>query len=662
MSEPVLELRPTTARRLALLGAVVAVYVALLLAAAWGTALAFLALLVVALLLDLYIDAREEWLRGLLRMTQLSLSMRGIVATLAFALLLSRVFEDWNHAQLLAMTALVVSLPLCRSAYMFVLSIYRARAERPMEVRNVDIGTLVGPPPPPAVLTSRMDRTLVLLGGVTLVLASVGAAVGRQWPVVVVATAYDVLVLGAAVYVAGRALELLRQPNHVQWERRVLARVRALDAQVVLYFSGSPSASYQIDMWLTPLESLPLRTVVLLRERSVLRVLAPTTLPVVCMPSGVSVMQAGFSGARVALYPANTSKNLHLLREPQLRHVFIGHGDSDKVSSINPFTRVYDQVWVAGRAARDRWARAQVGVRDEAVVEVGRPQLDAVHLGPRRSDPNRPAPAFTVLYAPTWEGWNDDTFFSSITSMGPRLVSMLLKQFPDVRIIYKPHPFTGTRDRQARQSHERIVGMLAAANGSGPAAGSQPMTTAPLPRRGDLVTDSRARAAKWAADFWAAHAGSHVVVEPNGVPLYDCFNHADALVADVSSVVSDFLASAKPYVCANPQGLAEDEFVQQNPSAGAGYLLDPECRRLVSIVEQVRGTDPLAPRRSELRDYLLGPDEPPSLERWRGALEELMVAAKPRSPEPLAVDESVIEEMRREDDEQDAAPSDAPAG
>ena len=37
-----------------------------------------------------------------------------------------------------------------------------------------------------------------------------------------------------------------------------------------------------------------------------------------------------------ALYPANAGKNIHLLRLPGIRHVFIGHGDSDKVASINP--------------------------------------------------------------------------------------------------------------------------------------------------------------------------------------------------------------------------------------------------------------------------------------------------------------------------------------
>ena len=75
--------------------------------------------------------------------------------------------------------------------------------------------------------------------------------------------------------------------------------------------------------------------------------------------------------ARVALFPANTAKNLHMLRVPDIGHVFIGHGDSDKAASFNPYTKVYDEVWVAGRAGRDRYLRAQVGVRDEDIVEVG---------------------------------------------------------------------------------------------------------------------------------------------------------------------------------------------------------------------------------------------------------------------------------------------------
>ena len=110
-----------------------------------------------------------------------------------------------------------------------------------------------------------------------------------------------------------------------------------------------------------------------------------------------------------------------------MKHVFIGHGDSDKLASVNPFSKVYDEVWVAGRAGRDRYAIADVGVRDEDIVEVGRPQLAPIQSGRRRPrGPHVP----TVLYAPTWEGWDDDPGNTSLLLAGENIVKQLLDGRP----------------------------------------------------------------------------------------------------------------------------------------------------------------------------------------------------------------------------------------
>lgn len=77
--------------------------------------------------------------------------------------------------------------------------------------------------------------------------------------------------------------------------------------------------------------------------------------------------------ATSATLPANT----HLLRERRLRHVFIGLGDSDKTVSTGRYAKVYDEIWAAGPAGRARWREADVGVDDDAVVEVGAPFVDA---------------------------------------------------------------------------------------------------------------------------------------------------------------------------------------------------------------------------------------------------------------------------------------------
>jgi CDP-glycerol glycerophosphotransferase (TagB/SpsB family) len=107
--------------------------------------------------------------------------------------------------------------------------------------------------------------------------------------------------------------------------------------------------------------------------------------------------------------------------------------------------------------------------------------------------------------------------------------------------------------------------------------------------------------------------------------LYECFNQADLLISDISSVVSDFIASGKPYVVTNPEGLGEDEFREKFPTAGAGYLLGPDCAGLPGILAQAAapGDDPLAEARRELRRYLLGPDKPDAQTRFADAIDAL---------------------------------------
>jgi hypothetical protein len=645
MTNPFQNLRSPTLLRIAGVPCDVLAYVGLLLSAAADSAGIYLVLLVTAVLIDLALEGSEPWLLNLLRTAQLSLSLRGVLLSLSFGLLMIRHFPDWGDGQVLAAVLLVVALPMSRSLYLGVLGLFRIRSTRPLVTRNLDLGDLADPPPPPTWLTTRVNGKIVLLGAIPVAVGGVGIVADTVVPFVVAGLGYVLVFVAGSVFLGARLVRSLRAPNHTDWEAEVLHRVRELRPEIVLYFSGPADSTYQINMWLETLEQLPYRTLVLLRERHMLEGLAPTTLPVACIPDGVAVMRAGLFSARVALYPANTLKNMHLLREPGIKHVFIGHGDSDKVSSINPFTRVYDEVWVAGQAGRDRWARARVGVRDEAIVEVGRPQLDSVHPVGSAPLPER----LTVLYAPTWEGWNDDKFFSSITRMGPLLVRALLDMHPAVRVIYKPHPFTGMRDPRAARSHEQIAAMLSEANREPTGASDDPQLAALIAEMGVAklsVAESRRLDAAWSSRYWTTLPDSrHVVVDGQRPTLYDCFDYADVLISDVSSVVSDFLASGKPYVCANPQGISEEEFRQENPTAGAAYLLGPDCTELAGIIDLVRGADPMAPQRTALREYLLGPESPSSLERWKDALDALMLETDDdRAAREFGIDESVLAE------------------
>ena len=629
-------------------------YLGLLVSAVADAPVAFALILLATAAADQWLELQEPNLKALLRGAQFGISTRALVRVLALALLVSRHFTDWSTGSLVAVLLLTASIAAVGWAYLGLVYVHGHRSARPVQTRNLDLGELTDPPPPPALLIDSVGQRLVDLGLVPLALGAIGVSIDDLRAFVVAAIAYDAIVLAACGVMVFHVSRLLRRPSHATFAERALAHVRELEPEIVLYFSGPPDSAYQINMWLQTLAELPRRSLIMLRESYVLDSLGATELPVVCLPNAVTVMEARLTSVRVALYPSNTSKNIHMLREPGIKHVFIGHGDSDKVSSINPFAKVYDEVWVAGMAGRDRYARAQVGIRDEAIVEVGRPQLDTI----ARADGTKPTGPLTVLYAPTWEGWNDETFASSVIKMGPTLVAKLLSD-PAVRVIYKPHPFTGRRDRRAYQAHARIVDQLARANRSGVVAPDGRLISIQHElSRPDLSPFEEQRlAAEWSANYWGRlPASQHVVVEGSRPTLYDCFNHADLMVADVSSVVSDFLATSKPYVCTNSRGAELSAFRRENPTAAAAYVLGPDCAELPQILDAVRADDPLAIPRHALREYLLGPDEPPSIVRWTRAVDSLVARSAAHRSGPAGVDDGATP-LARDDQEGHEVPA-----
>ncbi|MGW0503956.1 CDP-glycerol glycerophosphotransferase family protein [Micromonospora sp. NPDC003241] len=448
-------------------------------------------------------------------------------------------------------------------------------------VRNIDLGRKRSAPRPPGWVAEAVGDRLPWTN-VLLVPAAVVAVVASDVLPVFVAGAVAVGLAGviggivAFTWLRGRGTgQSSPLPAVQQW-------LNSYRPEVALYFAGPAKDVYQANMWLAPIEAVGRHAVVLMRNRDAFLELADTRLPVVFVPAAPDFMNLDKSSIQVTLYAANVGPNIHMLREPGMKHVFVGHGDSDKAASVNPYSKVYDEVWVAGLAGRERYARAGVGVLDADIVEIGRPQLAGVHtFGSEAVD--RP---FTVLYAPTWEGWlDDDPYHTSLMLMGERIVAALLATRPAVRLIYKPHPLTGTRSKQAKAVHQRIVERIRAAGGDVDAAGLD--------------------------------GPAHRVVTGRVPALFDCFNQTDLLISDVSSVVSDFVQSQRPYVVANPAGLPEDEFRRTFPTSRAAYLLAADCGELEKIVAVTRaGDDPMTEARRELKTYLLGPAEANPMDRF----------------------------------------------
>ncbi|MFD3326535.1 hypothetical protein [Streptomyces sp. NPDC058701] len=524
----------------------------------------------------------------------------------------------------------------------------KMRNELPFTSRGLDLEALgIRRMPHPFLVDKHVRKTLhmdiPLMGGALATIATDNWRWVTYGMIATVFLAY--LSLLVLVPDARNALKLPTVDEALDELNHQLAEYRP---QVALYFTFaaiSKDFMYQVNMWLEALEELDLRPIIVLRERATLRYLDATSIPVICVPKADNLARIEMNELRVALYPGNAGKNVHMLQRAEVKHVFIGHGDSDKLASSNRVSKVFDEIWVAGRAGRDRYERIKHAVTHNQIVEVGRPQLMPLH----RWTGKVAGPMPTVIYAPTWEGWTDDACYTSVIPAGETLIQALLDHEQEIRIIYKPHPLTGSRSAEAAAAHRRVIAMLQednarrfGRNATDSKSAARKLARidqriADLSERGvrskfpDLTEEERTarirRSRNQAATlYWSAipDTAHHVVTER--IPaLYDCFNQSDLLIGDMSSVVSDFVATLKPYAIFNLDGLPDAEFRNEQRTAYASYLLDPDCNGLSTAIDAMLNPreDVMAPYREQLKEYLLGPEYPPSGVRFNAAANNL---------------------------------------
>ncbi|MCM2388466.1 hypothetical protein [Streptomyces albipurpureus] len=648
-------------------------------------------------LADWYLHQKSSYLINRLNKVRIGLPIRFLLRQLLLVLLLAREGLAESPLFYTAVAGLLVFYGL-QAPHGALTTLIRLRRTLPIVTRNVDLSGLRIPDAPPHALMHRSAEKMLHLDIPAMAGVLTAAFLGND--IAGYAGVAVTLALGS-LYTAALVPYLRRRrvPGAAAVLKAISAWLLEYRPTTVLYFSGSTESAYQINMWLETMEHVHGRPLIIMRERELVAKVNTTAVPVICVPAATHLMNLDLSTVRVALYPANVGKNIHLLRVPTMQHVFIGHGDSDKLASVNPFSKVYDEVWTAGRAGRDRYALADVGVRDEDVVEVGRPQLaPIVPIGIELTrtgsgTPKNPIP--TILYAPTWEGWDDNPGNTSLLLAGENIVRGLLAAEKPVRLIYKPHPFTGIRNKKAKAVHERIMAMVrtaataratdarwateAAAAKSGQAAARAERTRieaelAALAVTGRLGGDEAEESrvcladpvrlerikqlrADWNGAYWRSIGWwEHLIVTGAEPKLYDCFNESDAMVSDISSVVSDFMASGKPYAVTDSAALGVEEFQRQNTAARAAVVLSNSAVELTQLLEAVEfpARDGLASSRRDLKEYILGPDHPTSMERFNAAVRTLQAGAEARN---LGVQQRLSEQAQKElNREPDAGP------
>lgn len=283
--------------------------------------------------------------------------------------------------------------------------------------------------------------------------------------------------------------------------------------RIAVYFADGAVNMYQMRQWYKPLQALAATWPVVVLSRAATgaqALLADNALPVAFVPTVRDLERfLADQDIRVVLYVNQNTRNFQMFRYGRRWHVFINHGESDKMYMTTNQYKAYDYAFIAGDAARERLERVLWDYDlDRRTVAIGRPQAD--HYS--GSLPYTPDERTTVLYAPTWEGDRPSAHYGSIRSHGEALISALLTTGTH-RVIYRPHPRSGVVDPEYGAANQRIIAALAGANAADPSA--------------------------------------HHVFD-DGPDLGWQLAAADVAIVDVSAMVYDRLAADKPLMITRP--------------------------------------------------------------------------------------------------------------
>ncbi|MGW9020879.1 CDP-glycerol glycerophosphotransferase family protein [Leucobacter chromiiresistens] len=358
--------------------------------------------------------------------------------------------------------------------------------------------------------------------------------------------------------------------------------------RIGVYFADSDVNIYQMRQWYAPLQKLSERwpVLVLSRNASGARQLMRESGLAVEFVRRVTEIEQVLEQQRldVILYVNQNTRNFQMMRYGQRWHVFINHGESDKMYMTSNQHQAYDFAFVAGDAARERLARALWNFDvDARTMSIGRPQTDHLEGAP----PFTPDERTVVLYAPTWEGDRPAASYGSVASHGEALVRTLIGTGRH-RVVYRPHPRSGVVDAEFGAANERIIAMIDAANRADPSA--------------QHVYDTSARIG-WQLSL------------------------PDVAICDISAMVYDRLATGRPLMVTRP--VSAEAAVDEQGYLGVCEWLDAaETPRIAAVLDRVIGDDEARERLDTWSAHYFGDTTPGApTRRFHGAIADLLERA-----------------------------------
>ena len=560
--------------RIAVTGLLGLAYLVLLLAAVLPLSVVFLLAAVVVVGLELALSRRAPQALPELLRTHLGIRFRLLSLDVLTGMLAARELPDRGGAVALAVAAVVLLAVGRDAAGVFARRVQWRQAGGPVSWRGFTVPGL--PAPRPVRPVPEPDLPFALLSVLIPLGYAIGSVTDRTGAAV---TAQCIVIAVVVLFLGGRLVQYLllnRQPNDAVRER-VREAIEAHAPQVVLHHSGRRGTVEQVLLWVPALAALDRACLIVVREASHLDDLAGCGVPVVWAPRSQDVELFITASVDLALYPSDsTNINNHLLRVPGVYDVLVGHGDSDEPESRSPIARMYDEIWVAGAAGRDRYAFAASGVPAGKVKAIG-------PIRPAHAVPERPVRR-TVVYAPTWENVVDTVDLSSVLRRGGEVLEALLAR-QDVRTVFVPAAPSGSRVPAVAAEVDRLRRRVAAAGGA-----------------------------------------DHAVWPPDR--LGEALATASFAVVDVSPALAETVRADVPFAVPAPVGMPAEELAASFPSVAAGAVLEEFPRDVFAALDDALGPDVHAAARLELGRRIDSSGD--FTARFRSAVDEAIAAQRRR--------------------------------
>ena len=163
----------------------------------------------------------------------------------------------------------------------------------------------------------------------------------------------------------------------------------------------------------------------------------------------------------VWFYTHNSMQNFAVINKNLYsHHVWIGHGDSEKIAYYKKMIRIFDTILVTGDKAIERFVEHKIfsETQRDKFLNIGKWALCSV-----MPTSNPLASKKAILFAPTWEGAMPEENYSTLhlAKEGATFMQMLLEKYPVDKIVIKLHPNTGIRDSKlVNETKESIEELL----------------------------------------------------------------------------------------------------------------------------------------------------------------------------------------------------------